>query len=106
MGGARNRDREAANLIRSIRVRRIDPDTDAIPQVRNWVSVQRPGPDPSPGYEPVEKVAADPVLAALMLRNMMRDWRLFKERYRHMETFVELVRNDPDIGGGEAEQTG
>lgn len=45
-------------------------------------------------YEPVEKVAADPLLAQMQLRDMERDWRELRRRYEHFSEFWAMVRKD------------
>ena len=45
-------------------------------------------------YEPAEKIAADPFLRTLVLRDMERDWRQLQARYGEFEEFVALVRTD------------
>lgn len=45
-------------------------------------------------FEPVEKIAADPFLRELVLREMERDWKQLQNKYSHMVEFVEMVRKD------------
>jgi hypothetical protein len=45
-------------------------------------------------YEPAEKVAQDPFLRALVLRDMERDWKALYRRYGEFEEFVSLVLGD------------
>lgn len=45
-------------------------------------------------FEPVEDVAADPVMRELVLREMEREWKQLKARYGHMQEFVALVLGD------------
>lgn len=84
---------QAAELIRSVRVRdtRGNDESDVRCKVRQFVSVQRSD-DPERSYEPVSDVLADPLRRAMLLREMERDWRLFKQRWSHMTEFAELIR--------------
>jgi hypothetical protein len=45
-------------------------------------------------YEPVEKVASDPFLRDLVLRDMEREWQQLYKRYSEFEEFIKLVLND------------
>ena len=47
-------------------------------------------------YEPVEKVAADPLLRAMTLRQMEREWRAMKRRYAEFDEFWRLVRSEDE----------
>ena len=88
---------QAHELIRSVRV------------------VYRPADDVSPGqtvrafhairgqaggyvYEPAEAIAADPVAATVLLRDMEREWQALKRRFEQFAEFREMVRRDLDDG--------
>lgn len=43
-------------------------------------------------YEPAEKIAEDPFLRAVVLRDMEREVRQLQARYGHMREFIDLVR--------------
>lgn len=45
-------------------------------------------------YEPAEKVAEDPLMRQVLIREMERDWRAFKARYEHFEEFSELLEGE------------
>lgn len=45
-------------------------------------------------YEPAEKVATDPFLAQLVLRDMEREWLALKRRWEDFEEFWAMVRRD------------
>lgn len=45
-------------------------------------------------FEPAEKVAADPMLARLVLRDMEREWLALKRRWEDFEEFWAMVRRD------------
>lgn len=45
-------------------------------------------------YDPAEKVAVDPFLRELALRDMEREWKLLHARYGHFEEFIHLVAAD------------
>lgn len=101
IAGERYRLDQAAGLIRKVRVEYKPTPRSTIREVRAFVSV----PDQDTGgraYRPTDEVAADPLLAALMLREMEREWKQFKERYGHMQEFVTFIQSQVDDNGGAA----
>lgn len=86
------RRQQAHELIRSVKVvYREATDTDPAEHVRAWQAVRN---DDGHVYEPAEKVAADPFLSALVLKDMEREWKQLHRRYGHFAEFVDLVRGD------------
>lgn len=86
------RRQQAHELIRSVRVvYREATDTDPAADVREWHAVR--GED-GHTYEPARKVAEDPLIAAMVLRDMEREWKALYRRYGNMQQFLELVRGD------------
>jgi hypothetical protein len=81
---------QAHELIRSVRISYRKPGKSnesvrafhAVPREDGWA------------YEPAEKVADDPFLRELVLRDMERQWKQLQERYQHFSEFVEMVRRD------------
>lgn len=75
--------------------------------------VTRPEPEPNAvdaptsEYTPIEEVAVDPVARQILLNQMRRDWKTFKERYQGMAEFMEFMRvqlgTDGGNGDGEAQ---
>lgn len=43
-------------------------------------------------YEPAQKIATDPFLRELLLRDMEREWKQLRDRYGHMKEFVGFVQ--------------
>lgn len=39
-------------------------------------------------YRPTEEVVTDPLMLAIVLRDMERDWQTFKRRYEHLSEFA------------------
>lgn len=80
-------------LIRKATVVYRDADeNDEEHNVRAFHAVR--GTDRNYTYEPAEKVAADPFLTALVLRDMEREWKTLRRRYGRFQEFVDLVRGD------------
>ena len=50
-------------------------------------------------YEPAAKVAADPILREIVLRDMEREWRQLHSRYGKFAEFVELVTTELEEAG-------
>jgi hypothetical protein len=91
---------QAHELIRSVRVIFKHAGTDG-PQlsVRKWHAVRSPVADNGGFvYEPAEKVAEDPLIRAIVLRDMQRDWEQLKQRYAEFEEFIELIQGDSLMG--------
>lgn len=91
VAGEAHRREQARQLIRSVRVTYAKP-TGEESSVRAYQAVRTP--DRGNVYESTEKVAQDPFLARLVLRDMERDWRQLKRRYDEFEEFWELIRAD------------
>lgn len=85
---------QAAELIRSVKVTYRDSENKAPRTTREWVA-PRQAAEPNV-YQPVEVVATDPLLRAMVLRQMERDWRDLKRRYAEFEEFWRLVSSDAD----------
>jgi hypothetical protein len=83
----------AHELIRRVRVTHL-PAGDGEPlSVRAFQAV-RGATTNAYVYEPSEEVAANPLLAQMVLRDMERDWRTLRARWGHFAEFVRMVRDD------------
>ena len=91
VAGEAYRREQAAGLIRSVKVRYGDPRKGPR-DVRAFIAMPQDD-SRSQSYEPVEKVLADPLTRAIVLRDMEREWKQFKARYAHMAEFAELLRS-------------
>lgn len=77
----------AHELIQSVRISY--ERSDGEPQsVRAFVAVRS---EVGHVYEPAEKVAMDPLLREIVLRDMEREWRQLHARYGHFAEFIDLV---------------
>jgi hypothetical protein len=54
--------------------------------------VQKSGGMAHSEHVPTEEVLADPFAAELLLRQMKRDWQIFKRRYDSMAEFASFIR--------------
>lgn len=89
VAGEKYRQSQAAELIRSVKVKYSVGDKAG--EVRSWVSVAR-----SDGhvYEPVEKVAEDDVSRRIVLRAMEREFNQMKDRYSQFAEFTDMLRRE------------
>lgn len=83
---------QAHALIQSVRVvyRQAD-DKVSEKSVRAFHAVRN---DTGFVYEPVEKVANDPLITKMILADMQREWTALKRRYEHFAEFLVMVRKD------------
>jgi hypothetical protein len=90
------RRQQAHELIRSVRIvyRKADKRSPER-SVRAYHAVRK---ESGHVYEPAEKVASDPLLQQMVLRDMEREWRQLKARYGHFQEFIDMVRGDLDTG--------
>ena len=86
---------QAHELIQMVKVvYREATDTEAQRMVRAFHAVRT---EQGHVYEPAEKVADDPMLRAVVLRDMEREWQAMKRRYMEFAEFIEMVRADLDV---------
>jgi hypothetical protein len=45
-------------------------------------------------YEPAENIADDPLIRAMVLRDMEREWKALHRRFGEFSEFLSMVRND------------
>ncbi len=84
------RRQQAHELIRSVRiVYREATEKEPARKVRHWHAVRN---ENGHVYEPAPKVAADPLLRQMVLRDMEREWRQLQNRYGQFQEFIEMVR--------------
>jgi len=81
---------QARELVRSVRITFVEP-SGTIERTRAFVSIERAE---RTEYIPVEEVRSDPALTALALRDAEREWRALFARFKHLESFLDLVRKD------------
>jgi len=83
----------AAKNIRKMRIVYRPTARSGLRETREFVSV------PSPegrAYHPIQVVAADPLMAKLMLQEAERAWHDLKARYGSLAGFVDMIRRDLD----------
>lgn len=80
----------AHRLIQRVKVTRTDADGAPV-TVRGFWAVTGPAGEVSPVYEPAERVATDPFMREFVLRQARRDIAALKDRYGHMQEFIEIL---------------
>jgi hypothetical protein len=86
----------AHELIQSVKVTYRDPETSKRYDIRAFHAV--PSPDSREhAYRPTDEVVNDPVLRAIVLRDMERDWRQLHARYGAFMEFLDMVSKDLDV---------
>jgi len=69
------------------------PDPEKPRDMRAFVAARGEN-APTSEYIPTEEALSDPLTAALVLRQMKRDWQIFKRRYDHMAEFANFIRSE------------
>lgn len=87
---------QAHEMIRTQRVVRQDaekPQSERTARAFHAIPAKGGAPN-SYVYEPVEVVAADPKLTAIVLRDMEREWKQLYRRYSQFQEFIDMVSRD------------
>jgi hypothetical protein len=90
IAGEAHRRQQAHDLITSVKV--VFACGEKAEKVRAFHAVR--GTEEEYVYMPAEKIAADPMLREVLLRDMEREWKQMHSRYGHFQEFVELVTAD------------
>lgn len=85
----------AHELIQSYRITYQKSPDGPVQRVRGWCAVRTE--EGQYVYEPTEKVATDPFLRSLVLRDMEREWKQLHRRYGEFEEFVALITADLEL---------
>lgn len=91
VAGERYREVQAADLIRSVRVKYLDGDEER--DVRGFLAIPRAD-QPTSNYVPVEEVAENEFNRMLALKEAEREWKAMRRRHAHLTGFFDLVRKD------------
>lgn len=83
----------AHQLIQSVRITYRDPKTSKPYDIRAWHAIPSEA-DRTHVYRPTDEVVNDPILKAIVLREMERDWRQLHARYGSFVEFLDLVSKD------------
>ena len=91
------REVQAAQIIRSVKIKYAESSDGPEKDVRAF-HVERGSRDDELGiastYRPTEELLANDVSRKILLREMERDWKLFKARYSHLCEFAALIAGE------------
>lgn len=82
----------AHELIQSVKIVYRDPKTSKPYDIRAWHAIRDDAGHHV--YKPTDEVVNDPILRALVLKEMERDWRELHARYGQFVEFLDLVKKD------------
>ena len=85
---------QAAQLIRSVKVRYREGDEMEAADVRAFVAVRRTDAPETATYMPVGEAFMDPFTRQLVLRDAEREWKQLQRRYGHLAEFAQMVLAD------------
>lgn len=91
-GAYRYRLVQAAALIRSVKVRFVEPSSQEAREVRAFVSVRETADPERCGYQPTEEVLSDPLASSILLRELERAITDLKRRYGHLAEYRDVIR--------------
>ena len=83
---------QAHQLIRTARV--VYREADDLSPERSIRAFHAVRSDKGHVYEPTEVVTQDPVIAKLVMQDMVREWQTLKRRYEQFSEFYAMVRSD------------
>lgn len=98
VAGERWRREEARLMIRSLKVV-YKPADGRKPEraTRAFHAIPIPDDSGEQDFYSAEDVAADPVMTAVLLAEMEREWRAFKARWSHFSEFAAMIAQEHDI---------
>jgi len=80
----------ARDLIQRVRIKYVPQDDSGPMSIRAYHSVPT---DNGRVFESADRIAADPVMREIVLRQMDMEWRSFRGKYEHFQEFSELIRD-------------
>lgn len=81
----------AHELIQSVKVTYRDPKSSDRLTVRAWQAVKQGN---NHVYKPTDEIVEDPLLRAIVLADMEREWKDLHRRYKQFREFLDLVQKD------------
>lgn len=85
--------RQQARLLISTVIRDVRRPNGQPASIREFHSI-RGEDDADPSYEPLDDIIADPLMTAILLATMKRDWLTLKRRYERFAEFYKMVLED------------
>lgn len=87
---------QARALIRSVKITYGDDEDRPSRKVPAWSSVAYETNQRVRSYQPTEEMMRNDKGRLILLRQMERDWRVFKDRYQKYSEFADLVELEAD----------
>jgi hypothetical protein len=81
----------AHELIQSVKITYRDPKSSDRLTVRSWQAIKQGN---NHVYKPTDEIVTDPILRAIVLADMEREWKDLHRRYKHFKEFLDLVLKD------------
>lgn len=94
IAGEKYREVQAGQLIRSVKVSVITEPDRPPTHIRAFLPVHGDEDDPGADYMPADEVARSPMLVAIQLETMRREWLRLRRKYQDHEAFWALVAAD------------
>jgi hypothetical protein len=76
-----------------LRIVKLPPMGEKAHDVRRFLAVRASGVSRA-DYVPTTEVLADPVMSAIVLRQMRREWHDLRRRWQHMTEFQQMILTD------------
>ena len=84
---------QASHLIRSVKIT-FDGAGGQPRPIRGFLAVRDPEDETRSTYMPSPEAFNDPVTRRILLAQMRRDWKAFKQKYDTFQEFRELIREE------------
>ena len=84
---------QASHLIRSVKIT-FDGETGQPRPIRGFLAVRDTEDETRSTYMPSVEAFSDPVTRRILLAQMRRDWKAFKQKYDTFQEFRELIREE------------
>lgn len=95
IAGEKYREIQAADLIRSVRIKYSDNEGEEERDVRAFHVIPR---EDSSSYVPIEEVAQDDFSRKILLQAAEREWKSLRRKYAHLDEFMSIIKADLAAG--------
>lgn len=87
--------RQQARLLIATVVRSVPRPNGRETSIREFHAIR--GESPESAYEPLDEIVEDPIMTAILLATMRREWLTLKRRYEHFDEFRKMIATDLDL---------
>jgi hypothetical protein len=85
---------QAHELIRTCRIKYAEDEVGRERTVRAFHAVRT---EQGHVYEPAAKIAADPLMARIVMADMEREWKQLRRKYDEFAEFWQMVRGEAEV---------